>query len=200
MARIIKYSCMTLHSPVVELLLSSLFISLASQALPHLGSILFKIIIRNLLIGVAFLAFESNFFGAISPISFLEDMEVPYSSLPANKAASPDPMEKRITMLWCAFLNKIPILKRHFSFCSALNQKRWECIKIHKSYSSHSLEVTAHVLIILVSDTNCQISVNMTFTKWARKEEQRCTHFINTGGRQRLNRERKADDNFPLNG
>lgn len=56
------------------------------------------------------------------------------------------------------------------------------------------------MVMILESDTNCQISVNMTFTKWAIKEEQRCTHFINTGGRQRLDREKTADHNFSLKG
>jgi len=73
-------------------------------------------------------------------------------------------------------------------------------MKIHMLYSSHSLEVTARMLTILVSDINCQISVNLTFTKRTSKEEQRCTHFTNTGDRERLNKERKADDNFPLKG
>lgn len=44
---------------------------------------------------MTFLAFESNFFfWAVNPFSFLEGMKVPYGSLPANEAASPDPIER----------------------------------------------------------------------------------------------------------
>ena len=55
-----------------------------------------------------FLLLRAIFFGAINPVNFLEGMEVPYSSLAANNAVSPDPMEK--TMLWCPLFT----LNSHF--------------------------------------------------------------------------------------